>query len=120
MNLSEHTSILAWMTEPDALLAEIERLLDGSEGDDDPELLARTLTDGYARALRLEAERSRLQKRIGQLTATLGRDDPATAVGELAALDERIREHDGALTSLRAKLELLRVRHSLAVRAPAG
>jgi hypothetical protein len=118
MNATFRTSILASMTEHEALLAEIERLLDAGEDEDDPERLARTLTDGYARALGLETERSRLQRRIGEVTATLGAPGSTGAVDELAALDERVREYDGALTLLRDKLELLRVRHSVAVRAP--
>jgi hypothetical protein len=114
------TSILASMSEPDALLADIERLLRRARGGDDPEQLARTLTDGYARALSLEAERSRLQRRIGHVTATLDRADSAAAAVELSTLAERMREHDARLSLLRGKLERLRARHSLAVRAPVG
>ena len=114
------TSILASMSEPDALLVEIERLLGRADGGDDPEHLARTLTDGYARALSIETERARLQRRIRQLTVDLDRSDAASVASELAALAERLREQDGALTSLRGKLERLRARHSLAVRATVG
>src|SRR5207247_2033695 len=49
----------AAMPKKDPLLEEISALL-AAEGADDPARLERTLTDGYARALSLEAERRRL------------------------------------------------------------
>ena len=76
----------------------------------------RTLTDGYARALSLEAERRRLQKQIGTLTATVGSGD-ADARRELTALLRQVKRQEGDLGTLRDQLGRLRRRHSSAVRA---
>jgi len=103
------------MPKKDALLEEISALL-AADGTDDPARLERTLTDGYARALSLEAERRRLQKQIGTLTATLGNGDD-DARRELAALLRQVKRREGDLGALRAQLGRLRRRHSTAVRA---
>jgi hypothetical protein len=105
----------AAMPKRDALLDEISALL-AAEGTDDPAHLERTLTDGYARALLLEAERRRLQKQIGLLTATLDSGD-AAARRELASLVRRDKRQEGYLGALRDQLGRLRRRHSSAVRA---
>jgi hypothetical protein len=68
-----------------------------------------TLTDGYAKALALEAERLRLERRLGEVAR-----DADGAGGELAAelaeIAERISRADGRLARLRALLDLLRER----------
>ena len=66
-----------------------------------------TLTDGYAEALRLEGERLRLERRIGELAH--GVDGPKEA-GELRGLAERLRAADDDLTSLREILQSLQRR----------
>ena len=91
-------------------------LLAEAEESDDPARLERTLTDGYARALTLEAERRRLQKEIGQLTANVGESD-AAARRELASLIRQVKRQEGDLGTLRALLRRLRGRYSSAVRA---
>jgi hypothetical protein len=103
------------MPELDHLLAEIGILLEQSEQDDDPARLERTLTDGYARALSLEGERWRLQRRIGQMTSALARDG-AAGVTELSALARLLEEQEGSIDQLREELGRLRQRYSLAVR----
>ena len=70
-------------------------------------LLEHTLTDGYARALALEAERNRLQSRVGEIAAALG-DSQRT--DELAELARRLSATDGALQALRDLLVELRTR----------
>jgi hypothetical protein len=100
----------------DPLLEEITALLDAGDGADDPALLERTLTDGYARALSLEAERRRLEKQIGILTVAL-EDGDADSRRELAALVRLMKRREGDLGVLRAMLGRLRRRHSSAVRA---
>ena len=50
----------------------------------------RTLTDGYAHALALEAERSRLRKRVDEVTQGLGRDRSGEKAQELSALARRL------------------------------
>jgi hypothetical protein len=102
----------------DPLLEEITTLLAADEEGDDPERLERTLTDGYARALSLEAERRRLQKQIGELTVTAG-DGDAASRQELAGLIRRMKRQEGDLGLLRAQLGRLRRRHSSIVRSRA-
>ena len=75
------------------------------------DLLARmedTLTAGYARALALEAERLRLERRINTVAAELS--DGSNRNDELAELSRRASEADGALSSLRKLLDTLRLR----------
>jgi hypothetical protein len=100
----------------DPLLDEISALLEGGEEGDDPDRLERTLTDGYARALLLEAEHRRLEKQIGILTVSLGEGD-ASARRELVALLRLMKRREGDLGTLRALLGRLRRRHSSAVRS---
>ena len=69
----------------------------------------RVLTDGYAAALALEAERWRLERRIGEVTSQLGSaGDVDVKMRELSALTERLTTADGDLTHLRSVLETLR------------
>ena len=75
------------------------------------ERLEDTLTSGYARALELEAEQLRLERRIGEMTSRLADGNGAEA-DELAALAERASRADGDLRSLRRLLESLRTRAS--------
>ena len=63
-----------------------------------------TLTDGYARALELESERLRLERRIGQLAHRV--DGPKDA-DELRALAARLRDVDIELDRLRGQLGAL-------------
>jgi hypothetical protein len=65
-----------------------------------------TLTEGYARALALEAERWRLERRIGEV-AREGRTD----IGEeLKSLGTRLTLADGELSKLRSLLGTLHER----------
>ena len=93
------------------LLEEIAALVAEPAPTEHAGLLARmedTLTVGYARALALEAERLRLERRINSVAAELSaggnRND------ELAELSRRASEADGALSSLRKLLDTLRLR----------
>jgi hypothetical protein len=74
-----------------------------------------TLTDGYARALQLEAERLRIERRISELARSV--DGPVEA-DELKALAGRLRDVDVELEGLRARLGDLQ-KHLAAVRAAA-
>jgi len=100
----------------DPLLAEISALLANSDGRDDPARLERTLTDGYARALTLEAENRRIERRIGSLAAAAGSSGPGER-RELARLVRLVKRGQLDLGALREQLGLLRRRHSSAVRA---
>jgi hypothetical protein len=100
----------------DPLLAQIAALLTEAEGQDDPAQLERTLTDGYARALALEAERRRLQQRLGELTAAAAQGENASRL-ELAAAGRRVKRQDEEIGALRKELTRLQRRHSGAVRS---
>jgi ABC-type phosphate transport system auxiliary subunit len=76
--------------------------------------LERTLTDGYASALSLEAERLRLERRIGQVAAQVGRRNRDAKAEELADLSLRLSRASGDLQHLRKLLVALRRRTSAA------
>ncbi|MDQ2983835.1 MAG: hypothetical protein M3R70_07940 [Actinomycetota bacterium] len=76
--------------------------------------IERTMTDGYAQAHLLEAERRRLERRIGQLAAAEG--DANAKADELSALSSRSARTAHELTRLRTLLAALR-RHHAALRA---
>ena len=63
-----------------------------------------TLTDGYAAALALEAERWRIERRLGEVARDA---DAAEDVRELARLSERLETADGELAGLRSLLRKL-------------
>jgi hypothetical protein len=89
------------------LVPRIRRLLDLRSPDPRSPLLTEmehTLTDGYARALELEGERLRLERRIGELAHRIDGPDEA---GELRALAQRLRSADDDLASLRDLLGAL-------------
>ena len=92
------------------LLARIHHLLDPRNPDPDDPLLTEmehTLTDGYARALELEAERLRLERRIGELAHHIEGQDEAD---ELRALAQKLRTADDELAGLRDVLSALQRR----------
>jgi hypothetical protein len=82
-------------------------VLDEPESDSRLDALEHTLTDGYARALVLEAERTQVERAIADLAN--GIDDPIR-LGELRDLAEQRARLDADLDRLRALLELLRRR----------
>ncbi len=81
----------------------------------DLESIERTLTDGYAHALSLEAEKWRLEKRITEVAQGLQRGDISKKAKELATLAKRIDGNVGDLAELRSVLADLR-RHAQDVR----
>src|SRR6476661_2539379 len=92
---------------------EIRTLLDSSPlGEDAPSIdaIEHTLTAGYARALALEAERWRLERRIAEVAAELGRKPDEVEQSELAQLGQRLSAADGDLSKLRGLLSSLRSR----------
>jgi hypothetical protein len=66
-----------------------------------------TLTDGYAEALRLEGERLRLERQIGELAHGVNGQRQADELRDLA---QRLRGADDDLSSLRDLLQLLQRR----------
>jgi septal ring factor EnvC (AmiA/AmiB activator) len=95
------------------LLHQIQALIDRAARDIDE--IERTLTDGYAHALTLEAERSRLNRRLSEVAQGIQRGDTAKKARELASLSKRLEGTDGDLSTLRTLLVDLR-RHADDVR----
>jgi hypothetical protein len=92
---------------------EIRTLLDAPPtGDDAPSLdaIEHTLTAGYARALALEAERWRLERKLAEAAAALGGTVVEGEHSELAMLGQRLSAANGDLTLLRDLLSSLRSR----------
>jgi len=72
--------------------------------------LEATLTDGYAEALALEAERSRIERLIGEVA---GRVDEPSATGvtdEIVSLARKLTHAECELGNLRAMLRRLNAR----------
>src|SRR5207248_8746525 len=69
-----------------------------------------TLTDGYAQALALEAERWRLERRIGEVAREVEPPNVAGFAEEIAALAKRLNRADGELERLRELLGTLHAR----------
>jgi hypothetical protein len=69
-----------------------------------------TLTDGYAEALVLEAERMRIERRLGEVARDAGDVEAHSVAAELAELSERLETTDGELARLRSLLRHLQVR----------
>jgi len=89
---------------------EIAELLNLPEnGDGAPSLAAieSTLTDGYAAALLLEAERWRIERRLGEVARDAG---DTAGVREFARLSEQLETADGELACLRSLLRNLQAR----------
>jgi predicted nuclease with TOPRIM domain len=100
------------------LLQQIRGLIDARRADPGKPLLTEmehTLTDGYARALELEGERLRIERRIGELTHQI---DGLEQVGELRRLADGLRRADDELMRLRDLLTELQ-REVESVRAAA-
>ena len=106
------------MANPAPLLERITGLLKNRPGDPGKPLVTEmedTLTDGYARALQLEGERLRLERRIGELAHSVEGPEEAD---ELKTLAGRLRDVDVELEGLRDRLGALQ-KHLEAVRAAA-
>ena len=76
------------------------------------ERLDATLTDGYAHALQLEAERWRIEQRIAEVLAALPKEADRRHEPELVALAERLTAANESIASLRALLRSLRDRRT--------
>jgi chromosome segregation ATPase len=96
------------------LIERIAALISGSKRDLDS--IERTLTDGYAHALSLEAERQRLERRLAEVAQQLQAGDPGPKTQELSRLAERLGGNADELQALRGRLSELR-RHADEIRA---
>jgi hypothetical protein len=95
-------------------IAELLRLPE--DGADAPSLdaIESTLTDGYAEALALEAERSRIERRLGEVVRDAGEVSAHSVATELAGLSKRMERADDELARLRSLLGNLQARRRLA------
>lgn len=85
----------------------------------DLDQIERTLTDGYAHALTIEAENMRLGRQIAEVTQGLQRGDTIRKARELSTLARRLDGNTGDLERLRTALADLR-RHADTVRVSAA
>jgi hypothetical protein len=76
--------------------------------------LERTLTDGYASAMSLEAERLKLERKIAEVAAEVSVQNRGAKTDELAELSARLSETSGDVRRLRELLVVLRRRVSAA------
>jgi hypothetical protein len=99
----------------DTILEEISSLLAEAEsgrGEAPLAAIEDRLTEGYARVLQLEAERWRLERRIGDLASGLDQGDAGADKNELARLSRHAARTDRELTRIRGLLASLRTRAS--------
>jgi hypothetical protein len=97
-------------------IAELLSLPENGAGAPSIDTVEMTLTDGYAAALALEAERWRIERRLGEVARDA---DDAEDVRELAQLSERLETADGELAGLRSLLRNLQARRRVLSRARA-
>ena len=88
-------------------IAELLSLPENGVGSPSIDTVELTLTDGYAAALALEAERWRIERRLGEVARDA---DDAADVREFARLSERLETADGELAGLRSLLRGLQAR----------
>ena len=92
-------------------IAKLLRMPENGAGAPSLDAIESTLTDGYAEALALEAERSRIERRLGEVARDA---DDAADVREFAQLSDRLEAADGELARLRSLLRNLQARRRLA------
>jgi septation ring formation regulator EzrA len=103
-----------------ALLEQIDELL-AATSSEEPDVLAhieRTLTDGYAHALSLEAKRLRLERRMSELAGEPHEGNQELKAKELGQLSRQLTQNGEELDQLRGTLSQLRER-ATAVRSSA-
>jgi chromosome segregation ATPase len=69
-----------------------------------------TLMDGYALALALEGERTRLERRFAELAQALAQDHDTSRLPELRSLKQRLSSTEAELSRLREVLQAVRQR----------
>jgi hypothetical protein len=90
-------------------IARLLRMPEEGAGAPTLETIETTLTDGYAEALVLEAERSRIERRLGAVVKDAGEVSAHSVAAELADLSGRLEAADSELAQLRTLLRDLQV-----------
>jgi ABC-type phosphate transport system auxiliary subunit len=90
-------------------ITELLRMPEDGAGAPSLDAIETTLTDGYAEALALDAERSRIERRLGEVVKDAGEVSAHSIAAELAELSERLEATDQELTRLRTLLHSLQV-----------
>ena len=88
-------------------IAELLRMPEDGVGAPTLDTIESTLTDGYAEALALEAERSRIERRLGEVARDPGGEEN---LREFARLAESLEDADKELDRLRTLLRDLQAR----------
>ena len=88
-------------------IAELLRMPERGAGAPTLDSIESTLTDGYAEALALEAERTRIERRLGEVARDATEVSAHSVAAELAQLAERLDTADGELARLRTLLRSL-------------
>jgi hypothetical protein len=99
-----------------SLCDQLGELIEGppAQTDDARARLERTLTDGYAQAMSLEAEQLRLERQIGDVAAQVSVTERGARTEELQELSLRLSRASTDLEHLRGLLTALRRRVSAA------
>jgi uncharacterized protein YicC (UPF0701 family) len=100
-------------------IADLLRLPEDGTGAPSLDAIESTLTDGYAEALALDAERTRIERRLGEVVRDAGEVSAHSTAAELAELSERLDIAESELARLRSLLQTLQARRRLA-RSPRG
>jgi predicted translin family RNA/ssDNA-binding protein len=95
-------------------ITELLRLPENGTDAPSVDAIESTLTDGYAEVLVLEAERSRVERRLGEVVRDAGEVSAHSVATELAQLSKRLERADDELTRLRSLLIDLQARRRLA------
>ena len=99
-------------------IADLLRMPENGAGAPSLDAIETTLTDGYAEALALEAERWRLERRLGEVARDAGEVSAHNVAEELSELSERLETADGELAGLRSLLRNLQARRRSAPALP--
>jgi hypothetical protein len=95
-------------------IAELLSLPENGAGAPSLDAIESTLTDGYAAALALDAERWRIERRLGEVLRDGGDVTAHGVAAEVAELSEQLETADGELAGLRSLLRTLQARRRVA------
>lgn len=101
-------------------IAELLRMPENGVGAPTLDAIETTLTDGYAESLAIQAERSRIERRLGEVVRDAGEVSAHCVAAELAELSKRLETADDELARLRTllhDLQVVRRRRRAAARA---